>query len=864
VSQPVDTLPAMDLTAEQRAAVGHHGARTAVVGDRGTGKTTTLIARYLRLAMVVPPARILVLCRDRAMAQRFTLALLPHLRGGFDALPVTTVYGLATSLLPERRLLSAAEQRVRVRQLLAREQESRWPTLGHLLRRPAFEREVVAGLAEVQVVGAEAAEAAGGVWAELAGFAGRYREALAQAGEVDASLLLAEAAPRAPRFDHVIVDDADALSVLGARLVTEVARRAAGLTVASLPDPRDGVAPLLAGATCVARLPAPFRTVPPGRLVRCGHPSIEPEAIAGELLAVHAQGVAWTQMAVILRQLGRRARSIARALARHGIPVAAVPALALEEPAVRTVLDLLRWLDGDEGALHRLLVSPLGPDAATVRALRRSEAAEGQPLEADPRLAGLVRLRDHLRGRQAAGDGPAELAYEAWSQGLADLADAARPLPLGAVDDRALDALVALTDGLAHLAARNPGASLGQTLDTIEEGGLVPDPWRVNASAGPEAVTISSIDDSAGKEWHTVVVAGCVEGELPRPPRRTPLFDPALLNGGSAGAPPADRSGELMDAERTRFDLATSRATTQLLATAAPQPGVLLSRFVEGWPVSLPRLPLAPGQPPPVRAATAGPVPVAPEGRLHLSATQLDTYDDCPLRYAYQYVLRAKDEPGVHASLGSLVHRVLAAFLDPSASHPRTFESLMAVATDVWRDDVARYRPQVEEARRDFVSMVTEWWHQEGCAPDVLAVERRFRFDVGPHSVEGAIDRIDRADDGVGIRVVDYKTGKREPTAAEVAEDLQLAIYHLAATRDPELVALGPPTQLQLRYLRTMRTYDQPVTDDHAGDTERRVLAAAERILAEDFSPSVHANCRTCSFHRLCPLQPEGRQVAGT
>jgi superfamily I DNA/RNA helicase len=110
VSQPVDTLPPMDLTAEQRAAVGHHGARTAVVGDRGTGKTTTLIARYLRLAMVVPPARILVLCRDRAMAQRFTLALLPHLRGGFDALPVTTVYGLAASLLPERRLLSAAEQ----------------------------------------------------------------------------------------------------------------------------------------------------------------------------------------------------------------------------------------------------------------------------------------------------------------------------------------------------------------------------------------------------------------------------------------------------------------------------------------------------------------------------------------------------------------------------------------------------------------------------------------------------------------------------------------------------------------------------------------------------------------------------------
>ncbi|MDQ4097522.1 MAG: PD-(D/E)XK nuclease family protein, partial [Actinomycetota bacterium] len=70
------------------------------------------------------------------------------------------------------------------------------------------------------------------------------------------------------------------------------------------------------------------------------------------------------------------------------------------------------------------------------------------------------------------------------------------------------------------------------------------------------------------------------------------------------------------------------------------------------------------------------------------------------------------------------------------------------------------------------------------------------------------------------------------------------------------------PTQLQLRYLRSMHAYQQPVKEDHATRTEARVLEVADRILAEDFAPSVDANCRTCSFHRLCPLQPEGRQVA--
>jgi RecB family exonuclease len=208
------------------------------------------------------------------------------------------------------------------------------------------------------------------------------------------------------------------------------------------------------------------------------------------------------------------------------------------------------------------------------------------------------------------------------------------------------------------------------------------------------------------------------------------------------------------------------------------------------------------------------------------------------------------------------VHDVLASFLEPDSTAPRTLEGLLRLADERWHDDIARYRPQVEEARRDAVAMLTAWWEAEGQqAPEVLAVERPFDIQVGPHRLVGYIDRIDRADDGIGVRVVDYKTGKSEPRPGDVADDLQLAVYHLAATRDPELAALGPPTQLQLRYLRTMHTYAQPITEGHAERTEARVLAIADRILAEDFTPAVDATCRTCSFHRLCPLQAPGRQV---
>jgi RecB family exonuclease len=299
------------------------------------------------------------------------------------------------------------------------------------------------------------------------------------------------------------------------------------------------------------------------------------------------------------------------------------------------------------------------------------------------------------------------------------------------------------------------------------------------------------------------------------------------------------------------------------VATSAPEPGVLESRFVGEWPVKAAAIPLAPGPPPLVRPPTDGGSSLYPDDTLLLSASQLETYEDCPLRYFYEYVLRVRADSNVYAELGSLVHEVLAAFLDPDADDVEySLASLREIAERMWRDDLARYRPQVEEARRDFFDMLERWWEEEGSLtrPDVVAVERRFEVDVGPHRITGSIDRIDRRDGA--LRIVDYKTGSKETPADEMPDNLQLAVYHLAASRDPELAACGPANALDLVFLRSMKVRSQPVTVDHEAATEARVLAVADRILAEEFEPSVHANCRVCAFHRLCPIQAAGRETA--
>ena len=882
----------VELTAAQQQVVAHDGGLLRVRGGAGTGKTTSLLCRYLRLAARPGAHRVLVLARSRAAALRFRQAVLPHLKGGFESLSITTAWGVAHHILRRHgrsaRLITTSQQWALVRELLASEagHPELWPTLHPLVGRPAFVDEVTAAMGYARAAGYEpsevhaAAAGAGPRWGELAAFMARYHHTLVARGIVDGQTMMAEAGslladPAVAEVEnarnlHVLVDDYEAATPAFDHLVRRLTGNGGGLTVTGNPALAIGTAAACFQALDPASdvvLDGAFRHPHEPVLVECRHPSVEAEAVAGELLAAREDGVAWDEMAVLVRGVGGRARAVAQALARHGIPVSqpAGPAgPASEEPAVRALVDLLRWVDGDDGALERLLASPLTDlDPAEVRRLAREAKRAGTPLEHHPALAGLVAIREAMAARSATGD-VADVAHHGFRLALTHLVSGPDQRP-SAADERALDALVRFLDTVSRHVEAHPGTKVGDYLALLEGPPHGPDPW-VSAPPPSGAVTMSSISAAAGQEWHTVVVAGCVEGELPRVDDGLRFFDRAVL-GGAPLPSGGERRGTSVEDERRLFALALSRATGAVVATAAPEPGVLVSRLVESWEQRAPRLALEGDHDAPVLPPTAGLAPLWPDDVLSLSATQLDTYEDCPLKHAYRYALGVRTRSGVHAQLGNLVHQVLERFCDPNGAVPpaeRTQERLHQLAEECWREDLAPYRPQLEEARRDLFEMLDLWWDREGGtrhAPVVLATEHRFEVDVGPHHLTGRIDRIDRSDDGAGLRVVDYKTGKSKPKPADVAEDLQLATYHLGASRDPELSALGPVRQLRLLHLRSMSAFEQEITPDHARVTEERVLATAARLGDEELRPAVDADCDHCELQRLCPLWPQGREV---
>ena len=135
------------------------------------------------------------------------------------------------------------------------------------------------------------------------------------------------------------------------------------------------------------------------------------------------------------------------------------------------------------------------------------------------------------------------------------------------------------------------------------------------------------------------------------------------------------------------------------------------------------------------------------------------------------------------------------------------------------------------------------------------------------HLVRGRIDRVDPGPED-GIILLDYKTARYPASEEEAERSLQLAIYYLAALRDPELAALGRPVEMQLVYParimngRFARVSQHP-GPDHASKVEQRLLALLDGAAAESLRPRPARRLPHVPLQAHLPHVAPGRGVPG-
>jgi superfamily I DNA/RNA helicase/RecB family exonuclease len=653
-------------------------------------------------------------------------------------------------------------------------------------------------------------------------------------------------------------------------------------------------------------------------------PADEADAVARLLRVVHQRdGVAYGRMAVLLPSLRRTIGPIRRALERYGVPyrLGAGERQLVAEPIVRHVLDLFRLvLDPDRAdeLFPSLLTSPLGGiDPRELRVLRRAAVLADRTLaehvraparelgvnaRVAGRVAGVCHLLDQAHGWVEELDADA-CFWEVWRTApfFARLVRRAEADPANMQAHRQLDALTAFSRALALFVDGRPGASMRTYLDVVERADFAGDPWLPPAMARTDAVALLSVNAAKGREYDVAVMAGCLEGLLPRTALPQGLFEAWRLDG---DLDPVARAQAVLDAERRRFVLGASRARDRAVFTWSRVEGRgEPSRFLAELGVDLPAEPSPPDPTPlePLEAAgtlrrvltdrdrpaaerlaaagtlaampgvdpgswwwrrdwTRDPEPIAAEGRLRTSYSRISTYEDCHLRYFFGSVAGLDDRTSYQMAFGKLMHTVFElAAKGEIADGP---EPLKAAFRERFDSSWFPSRAVAHQFWRDGMEMLELWHRSEWkAAKQALASEIDFAIEVGGHLIRGRIDRIDRLGDGIAL--LDYKTGRTLASDEEAGSSLQLAIYYLAALRDPELAGLGPPVEMQLVYParprqgRFARVSQRP-GPDHAERVERRLLALLGGAAAESFDPNPHADCRFCPFKTICPMWPQG------
>ncbi len=938
---------------QQQTVLEHVSGPLLVQGGFGTGKTRVLRERFLALiAGGADPDRVALVAGSSRARDEARREILPRLPGSVSNLRITTMHGLAYQVVSARyhalgyeappTILDANAQFTKVQDMLGGEDPAEWPAYGGLLTLRGFADQVRQLIARAQesLLRPEDVEAAGaerslGGWSELARFYGRYLDVLGNENAVDFGGLLGQAALAAerdePMFDHVLVDDLQDTTLAAERLLT--ALRPATLVVAGNVDAHVFS---FQGTTDVPlrrfaeRSSAPVvelitkhrgaeRTVE-ARFAR--HTSEEHAGVARELRRAHAEeGVAWRDLAVIVRRQSARLGGLLRALDDAAVP-RHVPesglALSAEAATVPYALGL-RWIS--RPAERDVLVEPVltselgGLSPAVARGLIRAARGAGRPvaealemeqgLSADE-IARIVELRGILRDAEAHAASVTDTFKELWAR-LPCSARLVAGAGEGELARRDLDAVVAFSRAVER-AGESGDRSVAAFVDLLQAGEGGPGVTGIG-DRDADAVQVLTAHGATGLEFDTVILAGAVEGDFPSLERPEPMFDLSVLE---ADPTRSERLRRRLSEERRLFRSVLGHARRRVVLTASDPHDAeegARSRFADelglAWvpsepsvsePVSVAeaaaswRRQLAePAAPAPARlAAIDGLLALGVEParwwfqrawtdtgaplheELRLSYSRLSTLENCDLQFVLGEELGLGQRGGHQASVGKLVHDLIEEC--EAGRIERSLDALVAALDAEWDDGWFPSKAVSAAFHQMAVTkLLPNWVDNYGELP-ASASEVAFAFEFDGATIAGKIDRIGPHDSG--FRITDFKTGKSE-NAPRAEESLQLGIYYLAVNSAPELERFRPVRAVDLSFLRghwksgEIESKAWPVSpageEAYQASVRETLSGLIGRLRALDaaqtYRPNPAANCFFCDFKPLCSLYPEGQPV---
>jgi DNA helicase II / ATP-dependent DNA helicase PcrA len=623
------------------------------------------------------------------------------------------------------------------------------------------------------------------------------------------------------------------------------------------------------------------------RIAEFASPEEEAYWVAGEIERLHKAGRPWRSCAALYRKHANRT-AIVEVLRRRNIPFVIRGLSVLSSTLVRDLVAYLRLIavPSDKVACARVVAAPywrfeprdlvrLAERAKKNKSLMDALESPQQefPFSSQAKVAELLAFLKRLR--QLASRAPANVVFDAL---VAELQ--LSPLPSDA--DRSH--LERFAKFLADWDAKSEEKSLAAFIEYFDFFLQANGDIAQTEESADDAVQLMTVHTAKGMEFDHVFVLAVSEGDFPARPQAPVLEFPAAL------MKEEQPKGEFrIQEERRLFYVALTRARRLLTISTVINKRKKPSPFLDDI-LADPRLKkahaeqLAPKVRLPKEEETVGSLPahpllpqlfpaIPPDSRaysrialwaksyhppcgepLQLSASAIETYRTCPLKYLLQQVWGIRGGPQAAMTFGTVMHLTIREFVREIRKQRKVpFEEVAGIFDREWHAAGFQDDYQEEEYRRAGLEQLQAFCTSYASAPaDVLHQEKAFELPLDPNVVVfGRMDQINRLGPKE-IEIVDYKTGnpKREKQAKD---SLQLSLYALAAQEVFELDA-----ERLVFYNLTTNEAVATTRDAKALNKAKAIVAeVADEIRAGEFPARAGFSCRYCDYQPICPAHEQ-------
>ncbi len=232
------------------------------------------------------------------------------------------------------------------------------------------------------------------------------------------------------------------------------------------------------------------------------------------------------------------------------------------------------------------------------------------------------------------------------------------------------------------------------------------------------------------------------------------------------------------------------------------------------------------------------------------SASSIRAYNDCPLKFKFQKILRVPQPPSAVLHLGTVIHSAVDEIAKKKAKGKTVSrEKALEIVKERW---IFRTYPNhtaednAMDRAKKMIGTYVEW--ETSRHNTMVETEMPFEVRIGNVVFTGRIDRLEVNPKG-DFEVVDFKTGSSSIARKDAASDIQLNIYAVAVRNLKGKL----PAKATLFYVEKDKTVEYDVTDESVRDAVAAIEGTVRDILRENFEPTPsYKACMLCPYKGIC------------